>query len=47
VAALAFVMSLGAFTAQPATVAAGGLLTGLGFVAFFVWTFVLAIVMRR
>jgi hypothetical protein len=43
VAVLAFVMSLGAFTAYPASIAAGGALTGLGFVAFFVWTLVLAV----
>jgi hypothetical protein len=47
VAALAFVMSLGAFTSRPAFIAAGGALTGLGFVAFFVWTFVLAILFLR
>jgi hypothetical protein len=47
VAALAFVMSLGAFTARPASIAAGGALTGLGFVAFFVWTFVLALLFFR
>lgn len=47
VAALAFAMSLGAFTARPAFVAAGGALTGLGFIAFFVWTFVLGVLFVR
>jgi len=43
VALIAFVMSLGAFFDRPTTIAAGGLLTGVGFVTFFAWTFVLAI----
>jgi hypothetical protein len=47
VAVFALVMSLGAFFVRPAFIAAGGALTGLGFVAFFVWTFVLAILFFR
>jgi hypothetical protein len=47
VGVIAFAMSLGAFFAQPGFIAAGGLITGVGFVAFFAWTFVLAILFLR
>jgi len=47
VGVLAFVMSLGAFASQPTSIAAGGGTTGLGFVAFFVWTFVLGVLFLR
>jgi hypothetical protein len=38
-AALAVTMSLGALTATPSWLAGGGLVTGIGFLAFFAWTF--------
>jgi hypothetical protein len=46
-ALLATVMSLGALTTQPAWLAAGGPVSGLGFIAFFVWTGVLGGVFLR
>ena len=43
-AVLALVMSLGALSATPAWLAAGGLATFVGFVAFFAWTFALGVI---
>ena len=45
VAALAVLMSLGSLTATPGWLAAGGLATFVGFVAFFAWTFAIGLVM--
>jgi hypothetical protein len=47
VAALALVMSLGSLTAAPTWLAGGGPMTFAGFVAFFAWTFALAVAMLR
>ncbi len=46
-AALVIAMSLGALTTQPSWLAAGGIVTGLGFFGFFVWTTVLGVVFLR
>ncbi|HEY4121676.1 MAG TPA: hypothetical protein VGM56_27610 [Byssovorax sp.] len=46
-AVLAVLMSLGAMSATPAWLGAGGPLTGLGFVAFFAWTGALAVAQLR
>jgi hypothetical protein len=43
-AVIALVMSLGGLTANPAWLAGGGLMTGIGFVAFFAWTFALGVI---
>jgi hypothetical protein len=40
-------VSLGSLTTQPWWFAAGGLATGIGFILFFTWTFVLAILCLR
>ena len=47
VAALALLMSAGALAPRPAWLAAGGPATAVGFVAFFVWTFVLGVIFLR
>ncbi len=47
VAALALAMSLGALTATPPWFAAGGALTGLGFLVFFAWTFAIGVVFLK
>jgi hypothetical protein len=47
VAALALLMSLGGLVDQPVWLAGGGTATFVGFVAFFVWTFVLGVVFLR
>jgi hypothetical protein len=47
VAVVALVMSLGALTATPVWLAGGGLMTGFGFIAFFVWTGIWAVLMLR
>jgi len=46
-ALLALAMSAGALTKEPPWLAAGGLVTGVGFIAFFVWTFVLGVLFLR
>lgn len=43
-ALLALVMSLGGLTATPPWLAGGGLATGIGFVAFFAWTFAIGVI---
>lgn len=47
VAVLALAMSIGALTTTPSWLAAGGIVTGVGFIGFFVWTFVLGVVFLR
>jgi hypothetical protein len=47
VAALAVLMSLGGLTAKPFWLAGGGLMTMLGFGAFFAWTFALGVIWLR
>jgi len=47
IAFFAFAMSLGSLTASPPWLAAGGMVTGVGFIGFFVWTFVLGVVFMR
>lgn len=47
VAALALAMSIGALTTSPSWLAAGGAVTGVGFIGFFVWTFVLGVTFLR
>ncbi len=47
VATLAVAMSFGALTAEPSWLAGGGPVTALGFVALFVWTFVLGVLFLR
>jgi hypothetical protein len=47
VAVACLAMSTGALTTQPAWLAGGGLITGVGFVVFFLWTLVLAILFVR
>ena len=46
-AILALAMSGGALTREPVWLAAGGPVTGVGFIAFFVWTFVLGVLFIR
>jgi hypothetical protein len=46
-AVLAMLMSFGALTSEPAWLAGGGAATGLGFITFFVWTFVLGLLVLR
>ena len=47
VGAAMLLMSLGAFSAAPAWLAAGGPATLAGFVIFFLWTFAIAVTMAR
>lgn len=47
VAAVLLVGSFGSMATTPAWLTAGGSLTGLAFVALFVWTFVLSVVQLR
>lgn len=47
VAALLLAMSAGSMTVHPAWLAGGGVVTGIGFIAFFAWTFVLGILFLR
>jgi hypothetical protein len=44
VAAIAVVMSLGGLTATPAWLAGGGLVTAIGFIVFFAWTFAIGVI---
>jgi hypothetical protein len=46
-AVILLVMSVGGLTSNPAWLAGGGFVTAAGFVAFFVWTLVLAIVFLK
>jgi hypothetical protein len=44
---VALFMSFGALTSTPAWLAGGGLVTGLGFLGFFAWTFAIALAQLR
>ncbi len=46
-APLGLVMSFGALTSEPAWLAAGGAMTALGFVGFFLWTGALSVICLR